>query len=103
MPGGTEDWRAMARQGRFAEAEPSMLEETGGPDPYGDLMLAKAGFYEAWGDALRPSSEAIGKYRLAHTEFAWFASCATSGGEGTARMLDVNRVLRKIEEIGTSI
>ena len=32
-----------------------MLEEMGGPDPYGELLIAKAAFYESWGDALRPS------------------------------------------------
>lgn len=93
------DWREMMTAGMFAEAEPLMIEATSKPDPLGDLLVAKADFYEKWGDALAPDLLAIEKYRLSHAEWAWFASCSTSGGEGTARMLDVTRVLKKIESV----
>lgn len=92
------DWVEMMLRGEFEKAEPYMLEVTSQPDPYGDLLVAKAEFYEKWGDALSPNNEAVEKYKLSHAEWAWFASCSTSGGEGTARMLDVNRVLRKIQQ-----
>lgn len=93
------DWQEMIKIGRFAEAEPLMIEATSQPDPLGDLLIAKAEFYEAWGDALRPEDAAIEKYNLSLEEWRWFASCSTSGGEGTARMLNVNRVLDKINEV----
>ncbi|HRJ88294.1 MAG TPA: hypothetical protein PLN05_17220 [Pyrinomonadaceae bacterium] len=95
------DWRLLVDEGRFEEAEPVMLEATSKPDPYGDLLIQKAAFYESWGDALGHTEEAVRKYWLSHAEWAWFASGATSGGEGTARMLDVNRVLKKIENVSS--
>ena len=88
------------RQGRFAEAEAAMLAETGGAagewpkDPE-----TQGWFYETWGDSLAGSPEADPKYREAYNNFSIFASWSTSGGEGTARMMDVNRVLRKLGEL----
>ncbi len=93
------EWQEKERHGQFAEAEHLMLEETSGPAPYGYLLITRATFYERWGDALRPEPEAIVKYRQSHSEWAWFAAGSTSGGEGTARMLDVNRVLKKIDDL----
>ena len=88
------------QHGRFAEAESAMLEETGGPpNEWPKDPDTQGYFYEAWGDALRPSPEAESKYREAHRNFSVFASWSTSGGEGTARMTDVNRVLGKIEDL----
>lgn len=89
-------WRKMAASASFEEAEPWMLAATAGDDPLGDLLIAKAEFYEAWGDHLAPDPSAAEKYALSHAEWAWYASCSTSGGEGTARMLAVNRVDQKI-------
>ena len=94
------DWQEMATQGRFIEAEPLMLAETEGEagawpkDPE-----SQGWFYESWGDALGDSPDAEAKYREAYNNFSIFASWSTSGGEGTARMMDVNRVLQKLEEI----
>jgi hypothetical protein len=95
------DWRAAARVGQFAEAEGSMLEETEGKDGIGPDAEVRAQFYEDWGDRLEQASEAGEKYRVAHWYWATFASWSTSGGEGTARMRDVNRVLEKLENLGT--
>lgn len=95
------NWIKLADQKRFAEAEPLMLEATAGEDPLGDLLIAKAEFYEAWGDHLSPDPVAAEKYSLSHAEWAWYASCSTSGGEGTARMLAVNRVAQKIADLSS--
>jgi len=94
------DWRELVAAGKFAEAEPMMLAEALIPDGYGGETVMKAGFYEAWGDSLRDGPDGKAKYWLAHRYWGDFASWSTSGGEGTARMLDVNRVLRKIEALG---
>ena len=94
------DWRELVVAGRFVEAESMMLAEALTPDGYGGETVMKAGFYEAWGDSLRDAQAATAKYWQAHHHWADFASWSTSGGEGTARMLDVNRVLRKIESLG---
>jgi len=94
------DWRELVLAGKFAEAEPIMLAETETPDGYGGETVMKAEFYEAWGDSLRDDPAAKAKYWHSHRFWGDYASWSTSGGEGTARMLDVNRVLRKIESLG---
>lgn len=94
-----DDWRALVAAGKFAEAEPLMLNEAATPDGYGGETEMKGEFYEAWGDATRDPVSATRKYWDSHNHFALFASWSTSGGEGTARMLAVNRVLRKIEDL----
>ena len=94
------DWRELVAAGKFAEAEPLMLAEASTPDGYGGETVMKAGFYEAWGDSLQDGDTAKRKYWHAHGFWGDYASWSTSGGEGTARMLDVNRVLRKIEALG---
>jgi hypothetical protein len=95
-----EDWRELMRQRRFAEAEPLMLAATDiERDKFGDDTVARAEFYEAWGDATRDPLEAIDHYHQADFYFSTFASWATSGGEGTARMRDVNRVQNKARNV----
>lgn len=94
-----EDWTELVKAGRFAEAEVLMLAATAEPDGYGGETVTRAEFYEEWGDDLRPIAEAEEKYRNSWSYWARFASWATSGGEGTARMTDVNRVLEKIEAL----
>jgi hypothetical protein len=76
-----------------------MLEETEGIDGRGPDAEVRAQFYEDWGDALQTKAEVEEKYREAHRNWAIFASWATSGGEGTARMRDANRVLEKLENL----
>jgi hypothetical protein len=93
------DWRDLARQGRFEEAESSMLEETAKPTGYGYEFTARAGFYEEWGDRADSREEAKKNYAEALRNFQIFASGATSGGEGTARMIDVKRLQKKLDEL----
>jgi hypothetical protein len=93
------DWRDLARQRKFAEAEAAMLAETERETGYGDEVTTRAGFYEDWGDESRNSenkNKAREFYEKALGGFRLFASWAMSGGEGGARMLDVKRVERKI-------
>jgi len=94
------DWRDLMRQGKFTEAEALMLAETNvNEDRYGDNTVARAEFYEAWGDQTRAPLEAIDHYNQADFYFSIFASWSTSGGEGTARMRDVNRVRNKVKTV----
>ena len=97
------DWRELVVAGKFAEAEPLMLQDTAEPD--GSMLdaEARAEFYEKWGDTLSDSREAEEKYRAAHYYWATFASWSTSGGEGTARMRDANRVLLKLEALRSNL
>jgi hypothetical protein len=64
-----------------------MLEETEGSTA-GGLMLRSVLSFTRIGDSLKTKAEAEEKYREAHYYWAIFASWATSGGEGTARMRD---------------
>lgn len=94
-----EDWTELVKAGKFEDAEPHLLAATAEPDGYGGETVTRAEFYEEWGDSLRPDAAAELKYRQSWSYWARFASWATSGGEGTARMMDVNRVLEKIEAL----
>ena len=95
-----DDWKQLVRAGRFDEAEPLMLTATDTEhDKFGDDTVARAEFYEAWGDATRDPVEAIDHYNQADFYFSIFASWATSGGEGTARMRDVDRVRNKVHNV----
>lgn len=92
------NWRELVAAGNYAEAEAAMLVETGRGEGFFPENEIRASFYENWGDRLE-GSEQKEKYEEALSNWQQFASCATSGGEGTARMLDVNRVLKKIESL----
>jgi hypothetical protein len=97
-----DDWKELLKQGRFAEAEPLMLMACSteqGEDPYGDNTVARAEFYEAWGDATPDPLAAVDHYNQADFYFSIYASWSTSGGEGTARMTDVNRVRNKVRNV----
>ena len=99
-----DDWKQLAKMGQFAEAESLMLAATDiEHDKFGDDTVARAEFYEAWGDATREPLAAIDHYNQADFYFAIFASWATSGGEGTARMRDVNRVRTKVSNVRNEI
>ena len=95
-----DDWRHLAKASRFVEAESLMLAATDiEHDKFGDDTVARAEFYEAWGDATRDPVEAIDHYNQADFYFSIYASWSTSGGEGTARMRDVNRVRTKVSNV----
>lgn len=97
-----ESWHLLVALGNYAEAEPLMLAgtvQTPEADPYGDYTVARAEFYESWGDSLGKTPEAAEKYRESENYWSLYASWSTSGGEGTARMMDVNRVSDKIQAL----
>jgi hypothetical protein len=72
-------------------------------DPYGDNFERTAEWWEECGDRLAASSAgsagAAEAYRRAHDGFGAFASWATSGGEGSARMIAVQRVGAKLQAL----
>jgi hypothetical protein len=96
-----DSWEQLLDHRNFLRAEAEMLAATAQNDPYGDNTESRARFYESWGDLLSLDhvSEAIEKYNEALELYRLFASWSTSGGEGTARMRAVNRVLAKIEAL----
>ena len=95
-----DDWQQLVKMRRFAEAESLMLAATDiEHDKFGDNTVARAEFYEAWGDATREPLAAIDHYNQADFYFSIFASWSTSGGEGTARMRDVDRVRAKVNNV----
>ena len=81
----------------FVRAEPLMLADTDGD------LESRAEFYERWADAIRSAEEATQKYRESHRYWAAFASEASSGGEGTARIAEANRVLMKLDALRSKI
>ena len=93
------DWRELILDGRFDEAEPLMLTDTENRDGYGGETIVRAEFYEGWGNSLRSGPDAEMRFWQSHGYWALYASWSTSGGEGTARMMDVKRVLKKIESL----
>ncbi|MBX7055449.1 MAG: hypothetical protein K1X36_10865 [Pyrinomonadaceae bacterium] len=88
--------RELVTIGKFAEAEAAMLAATDRGEGYFPDCEVRASFYENWGDTLSGEDQ-IAKYREALNYWQMHASQATSGGEGTARMLDVYRVSKKID------
>ena len=93
-----DDWKQLVKERKFAEAEALMLADTE-PINENDNALARAEFYEAWGDATRAPLDAVDRYNQADFFFSIYASWSTSGGEGSARMLDVNRVRNKVKNV----
>lgn len=90
------DWRDTALAGNYAEAESAMLAATDRGEGYFPDCEVRGSFYENWGDLLS-GEERIAKYREALNYWQMNAAQATSGGEGTARMIDVHRVAKKID------
>ena len=93
-----DDWRNLVKERKFAEAEALMLADTE-PINERDNAVDRAEFYEGWGDATRSPVDAIDRYNQADFFFSIYASWSTSGGEGTARMSDVNRVRNKVVNV----
>lgn len=90
------DWQNLVEQKRFAEAEPLVEAEFEAHIHMGEEAENSGWFYEQWGDYVRERNEKEALYRKADYYFSIYASWSTSGGEGTARMLAVNRVRQKI-------
>jgi hypothetical protein len=83
---------------RFAEAEsmvPIVYPDGSAVD--GSEVVARAGFYEEWGDVVQATDPAAARTAFAQAEewYALFASWATAGAEGSARMVDVERARDK--------
>lgn len=90
------EWWAIAREGKYAEAEATMLAATDRGEGYFPECEVRGSYYENWGDTLG-GEERTAKYREALNYWQMHASQATSGGEGTARMMDVHRIEKKLE------
>jgi len=63
----------------------------------GAEVVSRGAFYEDWGDAVAALDPAAARTAYAQAEelFATFASWAPAGDDGTARMVDVDRVRLK--------
>ncbi len=83
--------------GRYAEAESILTLVFPDGSNFGEELVSRGAFYEDWGDAVLLTDPAAARTAYAQAEelFATFASWATAGGEGTARMVDVERVRAK--------
>ncbi|MBK7394296.1 MAG: hypothetical protein IPI64_13525 [Chloracidobacterium sp.] len=92
------DWKELAGDGKYVEAEADMLAETDRGVGFFPDNEIRASFYENWGDTLS-GEEQIAKYKVALINWGQWASCSTSGGEGTARMMDVHRVSKMIDDL----
>ena len=94
----SSDWWEAARQGKYAEMEATMLAATDHGEGYFPDCEVRGAYYENWGDTLA-GDEKKAKYQESIRYWQMFASCATSGGEGTARMMDVHRLEKKLERL----
>lgn len=91
-------WRELIDSGNYESAEPLMLADTDRGEGYFPDCEIRASFYENWGDTLVGDVQ-IAKYREALNYWQMHAAQSTSGGEGTARMLDVSRVQKLLDEL----
>lgn len=91
-------WHELIEIGNYSAAEPLMLAETDRGEGYFPDCEVRASFYENWADQLSGEDQ-IAKYYEALRYWQMHAAQSTSGGEGTARMLDVTRVQRIIESL----
>ncbi|HMT08965.1 MAG TPA: hypothetical protein PKA82_13250 [Pyrinomonadaceae bacterium] len=89
-------WQELIETGNYDDAEPLMLAETDRGEGYYPDCEMRASFYENWAEMLDGESQ-LRKYRDALNYWQMHAAQSTSGGEGTARMLDVNRVAKIID------
>ncbi|MFT3743617.1 MAG: hypothetical protein QM785_04905 [Pyrinomonadaceae bacterium] len=92
------EWWQIAREGKYAETEATMLAATDRGEGYFPECEVRASYYENWGDTLSGEDQ-IAKYREALNYWQMHASQSTSGGEGTARMMDVHRLEKKIAKL----
>lgn len=92
------NWRELVAIGNHVAAEPLMLAETDRGDGFFPFCEIRASFYENWGDTL-VGDDQIAKYHESLNYWQMHAAQSTSGGEGTARMLDVSRVQKLLDEL----
>lgn len=92
------EWWQTARAGKFAEMESQMLAATDRGEGYFPECEVRGSYYENWGDTLT-GEEQIEKYREALNYWQMYAAQSTSGGEGTARMMDVHRIEDKLGRV----
>lgn len=95
---------ALCAGGRYAEAESIVsIVYSDGSTVDGSEVEARGAFYEEWADAVIDDdpAEARTAYAQAEEYYAQFASWATAGGEGLARMIDVDRVRDKLHALDT--
>jgi len=76
-----------------------MLAETDRGVGYFPFNEIRATFYENRGDTLSEIADAKAKYELAEFNWRQWASCSTSGGEGTARMSEIHRLEKNLESL----
>jgi tetratricopeptide (TPR) repeat protein len=95
----SDELAAIARLGgerNFAAATAALREFATGDEP---RLLGRAALAERLGDRARmlgDDAAAAGLYAIAEDDFSQYASWSTSGGEGMARMVDVNRLRQKL-------
>ncbi len=92
------DWWQIAREGKYAETEATMLAATDRGEGYFPDCEVRGSYYENWGDTLTVEDQ-IAKYRESLNYWQMHAAQSTSGGEGTARMMDVHRMEKKLERL----
>lgn len=95
-------WWQTAREGRYAEMESEMLAATDRGEGYFPDCEVRGSYYENWGDAINGEDQIL-RYREALNYWRMYASQATSGGEGNARMMDVHRVEKKLESLSQNL
>jgi hypothetical protein len=100
-----ENWRDLMRQKRFSEAEKVITEEFSRLEHIGDSILSRGYFYETWASNVERQNpqQALVYYHKALNDYSVYASWATSGGEGTARMVDVDRLDKKIQKLEAAV
>ena len=93
---------ALAARGRFEEAEAQLRLITYAPDPYGGRLQSLAA--EVVGIAVAHASDRDPtvfewlRQRALHLWYAW-GSCATSGGEGAARAVEIRAAEQRLENV----
>lgn len=89
---------ALVRAGRRDDAE-TAIDAMSADSYYPEL--GRAALWEGVGEALASSDRDAARFCLerAHHNFQWHASGASSGGEGMARMIDVNRLAERLRRL----
>ena len=92
------EWRISEREGRDPEGTAVAAADVIKADADPESMGA---FYERAGDLATDTDAKRLAYERAHERYGLFASWATAGGEGLARMIDVNRLEEKLRALAS--